>query len=57
MVSSIYTPKTPEAFYKSEICPSLEVFKNPKDQSQDQTGDFMKLKLKLRFKIPFEIEN
>jgi hypothetical protein len=35
----------------------LEVFLNPKDQSQDQTGDFMKLKLKLRLKIPFEIEN
>jgi hypothetical protein len=35
----------------------LEVFKIPKDQSQDQTGDFMKLKLKLRLKIPFEIEN
>ncbi len=35
----------------------LEVLKNRKDQSQDQTGDFMKLKLKLRLKIPFEIEN
>jgi hypothetical protein len=35
----------------------LQVFKNSKDQSQDQTGDFMKLKLKLRLKIPFEIEN
>jgi hypothetical protein len=35
----------------------LEVFLNLKDQSQDQTGDFMKLKSKLRLKIPFEIEN
>jgi hypothetical protein len=35
----------------------LKVFITSKDQSQDQTGDFIKLKLKLRLKIPLEIKN